>query len=64
MSKPGSLKDEIFGAIHSGNLDIIKRLVGSDNANIKDRSGHTLLHAATNLEKNEIAKWLVIYLFS
>lgn len=59
MSKPGSLKDEIFGAIHSGNLDIIKRLVGSDNANIKDRSGHTLLHAATNLEKNEIAKWLV-----
>lgn len=59
MSKSTSLKDEIFYAIQSGNLELLKKLVNSENANIKDRSGHTLLHMATNNEKNEIAKWLV-----
>lgn len=59
MSKSGSLKDEIFHAIQTGNLEGLKKLVGTENANIKDRSGHTLLHVATANEKNEIAKWLV-----
>lgn len=59
MSKSGSLKDEIFYAIQNGNLETLKKLVTSENANIKDRSGHTLLHMATNNEKNEVAKWLV-----
>lgn len=59
MSKTSSIKDEIFHTIQSGNLEHLKTLVTAENANLKDRSGHTLLHMATNTEKNEIAKWLV-----
>jgi len=59
MAKSLSPKDEIFHAIQIGNIEILKTLVSSENANLKDRSGHTLLHMATNNEKNEIAKWLV-----
>lgn len=59
MSKSTFPKDEIFGAIQTGNMETLKRLVSTENANLKDRSGHTLLHMATNSEKNEIAKWLV-----
>lgn len=59
MSKSISPKDEIFHSIITGNIGNLKNLVTADNANIKDRSGHTLLHIATNNEKNEIAKWLV-----
>jgi len=59
MAKSLSPKDEIFHAIQIGNFDLLKTLVSSENANLKDRSGHTLLHMATNNEKNEIAKWLV-----
>lgn len=54
-----SLKDEVFHAIQANNLDALKSLVNSSNVNMKDRSGYSLLHIATNLEKNEIAKWLV-----
>ncbi len=61
MSKNVHPKDEIFGAIQSGNIEVLKRLVSSENANLKDRSGHTLLHMATNGEKTEIAKWLVSF---
>ena len=59
MSKTSSVKDEIFHTIQTGNLEHLKKLVTAENANLKDRSGHTLLHMATNNEKNEIAKWLV-----
>lgn len=59
MSKSLSPKDEIFQAIQTGNIQLLKTLVSSENANLKDRSNHTLLHMATNTEKNEIAKWLV-----
>jgi len=59
MSKNVFPKDEIFGAIQTGNMETIKRLVSAENINLKDRSGHTLLHMATNGEKTEIAKWLV-----
>lgn len=52
-------KEEIFHAILTNNLDQIKKLVNLDNVNIKDRSGYTLLHIATNNEKTDIAKWLV-----
>lgn len=52
-------KDEIIQAIVSGSLDVLKKLVNADNVNIKDRSGNTLLHIATNNEKNDIAKWLI-----
>jgi ankyrin repeat protein len=58
-SAHGPSKDEIFHAIQNGNLDLLKTLVNQDNVNIKDRSGYTLLHVATNLEKSNIAKWLV-----
>jgi hypothetical protein len=51
-------KDEIFAAIHSGDLDKLKRLVTPEHANTKDRSGHTLIHMATNSDKTEICKWL------
>jgi ankyrin repeat protein len=52
-------KDEIFHAIQSGNLDLLKTHINAENVNIKDRSGYTLLQMATNAEKVEIAKWLV-----
>jgi ankyrin repeat protein len=52
-------KEEIIHSIQIGNLDLLKKYITSDNVNLKDRSGYTLLHIATNTEKNEIAKWLV-----
>lgn len=52
-------KDEIFHAIQTGNLDILKTYINTENVNIKDRSGYTLLQMATNAEKVDIAKWLV-----
>ncbi|CAF0991834.1 unnamed protein product [Brachionus calyciflorus] len=52
-------KEEIFQAILTNNLEQLKKLVTHENVNIKDRSGYTLLHIATNNEKTEIAKWLV-----
>ncbi len=55
----GASKDEIFHAIQSGNLELLRTLVSPDNVNIKDRSGYSLLHVATNLDKSHIAKWLV-----
>ena len=53
-------KDEIFHAIQTGNLDLLKTYINSENANIKDRSGYTLLQMATNAEKVEIAKCMLI----
>ena len=52
-------KDEIFHAIQTGNIELLKTFINSENANTKDRSGHTLLHMATSSEKADIAKWLV-----
>lgn len=52
-------KDEIFHAIQTGNLELLKTYINSENANLKDRSGYTLLQMATNAEKVDIAKWLV-----
>lgn len=52
-------KEEIFHAIQTNNLELLKKLVNAENVNIKDRSGYTLLHIATNNEKSDIAKWLV-----
>lgn len=43
----------------SANLELVKRLVTADLVNMKDRSGNTLLHLATNNERTTIAKWLV-----
>lgn len=54
-----SHREEIFHSILSNNLDKLKLLVTSDNVNMKDRSGYTLLHMATNNDKTEAAKWLV-----
>ena len=54
-----SKKDEIIQAIQNGNLEQLKSLITQDNLHIKDRSGYSLLHIATNAEKIEIAKWLV-----
>jgi hypothetical protein len=51
-------KDEIFGAIQVGDLDKLKRLLTREHANLKDRSGHTLLHVATQCDKTDICKWL------
>ena len=56
----GATKDEILHAIQTGNLERVKSLVTTPAmANIKDRSGYTLLYVATNLDKAHIAKWLV-----
>jgi ankyrin repeat protein len=52
-------KDEIIHSIQTGNLDQLKKLVTPEHVNIKDRSGHSLLHIATTNEKYEIAKWLI-----
>ena len=54
-----SNKEEILHSILSNNLENLKQLVTCENVNIKDRSGYTLLHIATNNDKTEIAKWLV-----
>jgi hypothetical protein len=54
-----SKKDEIIHAIQNGNLDQLKTLINLDNLNMKDRSGYSLLHIATNAEKLEIAKWFL-----
>ena len=54
-----SKKDEIIHAIQNGNLDQLKTLITAENLNIKDRSGYSLLHIATNAEKIEIVKWLL-----
>ena len=54
-----SKKDEIIHAIQNGNLEQLKTLINTDNLNLKDRSGYSLLHIATNSEKIEIAKWLL-----
>ncbi|RNA16100.1 26S proteasome non-ATPase regulatory subunit 10 [Brachionus plicatilis] len=54
-----SHREEIFHSILTNNLDRLKQLVSSENVNIKDRSGYTLLHMATNNDKTEVAKWLV-----
>lgn len=57
--KQHATKDEIIHAIQNGNLDLLKTFINSENLNMKDRSGYTLLHIATNSDKIEIAKWLV-----
>lgn len=55
----GLQKDEIINAIIGSNLELLKRLVTPELVNIKDRSGNTLLHLATNNQRTAIAKWLV-----
>jgi ankyrin repeat protein len=55
----GQQKDEIINAIIASNLDLLKKIVSPDIVNLKDRSGNTLLHLATNNERTTVAKWLV-----
>lgn len=55
----GAQKDEIINAILGSNLEALRRLVTPELANVKDRSGNTLLHVATNNERSQVAKWLV-----
>lgn len=59
QSITGAQKDEIMQAIAASNLDAVRRLVTPDLVNVKDRSGNTLLHVATNLDRTSVAKWLV-----
>lgn len=56
-----SKKDEIIHAIHSGNLSHLKDLITPDNVHMKDRSGYSLLHIATNADQVAIAQWLLTH---
>lgn len=58
-TQSSSNREEIFHSIVTNNLENLKKLVTAENVNIKDRSGYTLLHIATNSDKTDIAKWLV-----